>query len=391
MIKVEEAKEILSAIKIDRKIKTVSITESVGMFCAETIYSPIAVPSFDNSAMDGYALFFDDIKPVMEISGVVKAGDTLVEPLKSETIVRIFTGAPIPVGADTVVKQELVKIQDRQITIDPGLVKKGDFVRKSGAQCEIGQEVVKIGTKITTGTVALLASLGIAEIAVFKKPKVGVVLTGDEVVGSNEKLLPGQIYDANGPMLHTALLELGIEVEFVEKVKDEAKSVEESIKNLVEKVDILILSGGISVGDFDFVRPALQNLGAKELFYRIAQKPGKPLYAGILGSKVVFALPGNPSSSLSCFKVYVSPFIMRFCGAENTYQSDLKFPLAQAYNSDSSLTLFLKCELKEGEIHILSGQESFNLISFNRATGLVEIPNSDTQSSKGNLYNYYPF
>lgn len=391
MITVKEARKILAEKRISRRTKTLPIAKSVGMFCSKNIVSPISVPSFDNSAMDGYALAFDDLKSEMEISGEVKAGDSSINQLKTGTAVRIFTGAPIPEGADTIVKQEIVTIQKGKFVVDPSQVKQGEFVRKAGSQCQKGQEVLLSGTEISSGTVALLASLGIREVEVYDKPKVGVILTGDEVVDSDQELQLGQIYDANGPMLCTALLQLGIEVEFVEKVKDEAEALEDAIKSLLEKVDILILSGGISVGDYDFVRPALQNLGVKELFYKVAQKPGKPLYAGTLGSKTIFALPGNPSSSLSCFRIYVSPFIRQFFGADHAFETQFKFPLAESFQNDSSLTFFLKCELKAGEIHLLRGQESFNLIAFNKATGLVEIPVSDQKYQKDQVFNYYPF
>lgn len=391
MITVKEAKKILSEIPFNRRTNTLPIAKSVGMFCAKNIVSPISVPSFDNSAMDGYALAIEDLKSEMEISSEVKAGDSSMNKLKTGTAVRIFTGAPIPEGADTIVKQENVTIQNGKFVVDPSQVKQGEFVRKAGTQCQKGQEVLQIGTKISSGTVALLASLGIQEVEVYEKPKVGVILTGDEVISSDHELQPGQIYDANGPMLSTALTQLGIYVEFVEKVKDEAEAVENAIKLLLEKVDILILSGGISVGDYDFVRPALQNLGVKELFYKVAQKPGKPLYAGVLGAKTIFALPGNPSSSLSCFRIYVDPFIRQFFGDDQAYENHYKFSLAEPFQNDSSLTFFLKCALKAGEIHLLSGQESFNLISFNQATGLVEIPASDQKEQKEQVFNYYPF
>lgn len=388
MITVQEAKKTLAEVPFNRRTKLLPINKSIGMFCAENIASPISVPSFDNSAMDGYALAFEDLKPEMEISGEVKAGNSTSNKLKTGTAVRIFTGAPIPEGADTIVKQEIVSIKNGKFAVAPSQVKQGEFVRKAGTQCQIGQEILQIGTEIFSGTVALLASLGIQEVKVFDKPKVGVILTGDEVVSAEHLLQPGQIYDVNGPMLRTALLQLGIEVEFVEKVKDDAEAVENSIKTLLEKVDILILSGGISVGDYDFVRPALQNLGVKELFYKVAQKPGKPFYAGTLGAKTVFALPGNPSSSLSCFRIYVNPFIRQFSGDNQAFKTQFKFPLAENFQNDSSVTFFLKCVLNAGEIHLLSGQESFNLIAFNQATGLVEISASD---QKEQVFNYYPF
>ncbi|MCH7414800.1 molybdopterin molybdotransferase MoeA [Belliella sp. R4-6] len=391
MITVDIAKSILKSLAIQREMITIPIVDAVDCFCAEAVFSPISVPSFDNSAMDGYALCFDELQSEMEISAMVKAGSTTKEAIKTGTAVRIFTGAPIPSGADTVVKQEIVRVNGNRFSIDPSLVNKGDFVRVVGAQCKADDEILGRGDKISFGTIALLASLGVQDVKVFRKPKVGVILTGDEVVTSELELQDGQIYDANGPMLCAALMKLGIQVEFVEKVKDEAFEVEASIKKLIEKVDVLILSGGISVGDFDFVRPALQNLGIEELFYKVAQKPGKPFYAGVLGSKFIFALPGNPSSSLSCFQVYVRPFLNRFSGDEYAYDSDFKFPLVQEYKTDSSLTFFLKCELKNNMVRVLNGQESFNLVSFNKATGLVEIPSRDAQDVNDGLYNYYPF
>lgn len=393
MISVAEAKDLLQrlgTINGRKRSKLIPLVESTGMYSAESIFAPNSVPPFDNSAMDGYALCYDELKPVMSLSATIRAGGPTVNPLQKDKVVRIFTGAPIPSGADTVVKQEDTSADAEHITIDTLKVNKGDFVRKAGAQCRMGEALFKADTKITVGVIALLSSFGIQNIKVWEKPKVGILLTGDEVVSGDQPLLPGQIYDANGPMLQTALSEMGIMVDIVAKVRDEKQAVQASLSQLIAKVDILLVSGGISVGDFDFVRPALEKLGVNALFYKVAQKPGKPLYVGHIDDKTIFALPGNPSSALNCFMVYVKPFIHQYCGGQNAWKPVRYLPLAHHYSKNSSLTFFLKCVLENDQITILDGQESFNLISFSIASGLLEIPAHITKAGEDDTFAYYP-
>jgi molybdopterin molybdotransferase len=264
-------------------------------------------------------------------------------------------------------------------------------LRRAGSQCEQGQLILPEGTRITPGTIGLLASLGIEEVSVFAAPQVSIILTGDEVVELGQALQPGQIYNANGPALLGYLSQLGISDAKVYKVKDDSTEVIRVIGEALTSADVLLLTGGISVGDFDFVKEGLAENGVETLFYKVKQKPGKPLLAGVKGSKLVFALPGNPASVLTCFMQYVKPSLGQWMGNPAAWEQARSYPLATNWEKQVKLTVFLKARLVAGEVEVLPGQESFNLLSFGSADGLIEI-NEDQQSLKeGTLVPFYPW
>jgi len=264
-------------------------------------------------------------------------------------------------------------------------------LRRAGSQCELGQLILPEGTRITPGTLGLLASLGTEEVSVFAAPQVSVILTGDEVVELGQALQPGQIYNANGPALLGYLSQLGISDVKVYKVKDDLAEVIRVIGEALASADVLLLTGGISVGDYDFVQEGLAENGVETLFYKVKQKPGKPLWVGTRSEQTVFALPGNPASVLSCFMQYVKPCLQQLLGDPDAWKSPQLYPLAQGWKKDVSVTVFLKAKLEQGQIHILPGQESFNLLSFGVADGLVEVGEHLFEVEAGTALPFYPW
>jgi molybdopterin molybdotransferase len=236
-----------------------------------------------------------------------------------------------------------------------------------------------------------LASLGVEEVSVFAAPLVSIILTGDEVVEVGQALQPGQIYNANGPALLGYLSQLGISTVKVYKVKDDPNEVIRVIGEALATSDVLLLTGGISVGDFDFVKEGLAENGVETLFYKVKQKPGKPLLAGIKGSKLVFALPGNPASVLTCFMQYVKPSLGQWMGNPAAWEQPSRYPLATNWEKQVKLTVFLKARLVSGVVEVLSGQESFNLLSFGSADGLIEIGEDQQALKEGTLVSFYPW
>ena len=390
-IAVNEAKEILNSLSHAGKNVQLPLQKSLGYFTAAPIHASMQVPSFDNSGMDGYAFAWKDGGDSRQLAQVVQAGVFPEFTLASGTAVRIFTGAPVPVGADTIVQQEWVRVEGDRIFFELEKLSQGMNLRRAGSQCEQGQLILPEGTRITPGTLGLLASLGIEEISVFAAPQVSIILTGDEVVEVGQALQPGQIYNANGPALLGYLSQLGIIAVKVHKVKDDAHEVIRVIGEALASSDVLLLTGGISVGDFDFVKEGLEQNGVEALFYKVKQKPGKPLLAGIKGDKLIFALPGNPASVLTCFMQYVKPSLAQWMGNPAAWEGPRYYPLAQGWEKQVKLTVFLKATLVAGKVQILPGQESFNLLSFGIADGLVEVAEDLNHPNEGDLVPFYPW
>ncbi len=362
---------------------------SNGKILAKGIVAPMDVPSFDNSAMDGYAIAWQDEGEIREVVGLVAAGDSELKSLQKGEAVRIFTGAPIPPGADTVIQQEKIIRTGNRIQFERYEFRKGTSVRLRGAQCKKGDEILEAGSQINPGTIALLASLGISEIEVYDLPTIALIVTGNELREIGQELSPGQIYNSSGPAIQAYLATIGVNDIRIFHTEDDFEKVILTIREALKVCDFLLLTGGISVGDFDFVKDGLKENEVEEIFYKITQRPGKPLFAGKKKGKVIFALPGNPASVLTCFLNYVKPSILQWAGHSDSWKPTLVLPLADIFTKSVNLTLFLKAKIENGKIKILPGQESFNLLSFGQADGLAEIPIESEFLESGTLVSFY--
>ncbi|KQB39634.1 gephyrin-like molybdotransferase Glp [Flavobacterium aquidurense] len=388
MIQVAEALSIIAENSTRMPVQKIQVSKSLGYILAETVYSPIAMPPFRQSAMDGYA-FIHSEKHQYDIVGISQAGDHSKIKLKENEAVRIFTGAHVPDNADTVVMQEHVMANENSILITR-MPERYTNVRNKGEQ--IGQEqiVFDANTLITPAAIGFLACLGITEIEVYKKPKVAILVTGNELIKSGEKLSKGKIYESNSVMLQAALQTIGIKKTKVYKVKDSLKATKKSLKEILKKYDIVLISGGISVGDYDFVKEALLENEVQELFYTINQKPGKPMFFGSKNETLVFALPGNPASSLTNFYIYVYPAIKNRMGFSDTHLPKLVRKLNSAFTNTTGKTLFLKALYDETNVTILDGQSSAMLNTFAIANSLLIVPNDIENLKKGQPVTLLP-
>lgn len=383
MISVKEALDLI-------KINTKHITEEVIPLCeafdrvlSQDVYSAINMPPFDQSAMDGYAVnYSDDTTNSFKVIGEIKAGDDATSVTINEgEAVRIFTGAMVPETAVTVIKQEIVERNGDQIDITEDFVY-GANIRRKGEQVEKGGLAAVKGTTLTPGTVGYLAGLGIDKVNVSKLPGITIIVTGSELITADEELTPGKIYESNAIMLQAALHRFGLDCN-IDKVKDDYSSTKEMIAGALQNSDVLLLSGGISVGDYDFVAQALEELGTEKIFHRIKQKPGKPLYYGKNKHTSIFALPGNPASALSCFYVYVAYALQLICGNKDPFVPMLEFELSHDFEKKGSLTHFLKARVTEGKIAVLSAQSSAMLSAFTSSNALMVIPEDTNDLKEG--------
>ncbi len=371
MISVSKALDLIKSHSSQLPTVKMPLRDSYGCFLAEEVLAPISLPSFRQSAMDGYAFRSGEIRE-LEVVGECKAGDALEFELLENQAVRIFTGARVPDRADTVIIQEHVEAGGSKISILQ-LPEKYANVRKVGEQVQAGDHVLPAGTKINESIIGFLASFGITEVLVFNKPKITLIVTGNELQEPGSHLKPGCIYESNAIMLESALKSRGFDSVRLLKVEDDLESTKKVIATGLES-DLLLISGGISVGDYDFVNESLQANGVREIFYKVNQKPGKPLWFGKKESTLVFALPGNPSSSLTCFLIYALSALKIMSGNTNfnlDFQSGI---LKHRTFNKFGKTVFLLGTEKNGEIEIFEKQASSMLISYALGNALVMIP-----------------
>ncbi|HEY5370357.1 MAG TPA: gephyrin-like molybdotransferase Glp [Hanamia sp.] len=386
MISVVEAKKIIWENVAPLPLQNISLEKTAGYVLAKDIFSPIHLPPFPQSSMDGYAFSFSDwqTNEKLKISGSIPAGSQNNDELKPGSAVRIFTGAAVPPGADTVVMQEKTFVENDALIICDENIKQGMNVRPAGLEIKPNVFALKKDTFINPASIGFLASMGINEVPVYPKPSVTIIITGDELKEPGSTLLHGQIYESNSYTLVAALEQLRIAPVYVLRVKDDLALLTGSLKESLLKSDVILLTGGISVGDYDFVLQATINNNIQKLFHRIKQKPGKPLYFGKLEDKYVFGLPGNPASSLTCFYEYVAPALGKLCNRDLSLKK-LRVPIMQDFKKPAGLTYFLKGYYDDMGVHIFEAQESFRLSSFSTANCLVQIDEEITECKKGEL------
>jgi molybdopterin molybdotransferase len=382
MISVEQALTIVQdSIEQTKHFQLLEVGKATGFVLFEDVVSKINMPPFRQSAMDGYALCLND-ELSYHLIGEVKAGDNYHPVLKAGEAIRIFTGSPVPDTANAVIMQERVKVENNFITIDAH-VPVNDNIRPLGEQILEGQTALKKGSLLTPAAIGFISSLGIKNISVYKKPSVAIIATGNELAEAGNELKYGQIYESNGAMLTSALTELGYLNVINYKVEDTYQATYEILQKVIASHDVVLVSGGISVGDYDFVGKALSDLGVEELFYKVNQKPGKPLFFGKKDSKIVFALPGNPGAALTCFYIYVQSALQKLSGNPDFSVLRTKAKSKSDFTKKGSRAQFLKAIYKAGTVEILEGQNSSMLNTFASGNALVYL-SEDSDSIKIN-------
>ncbi len=319
MLSFEQALEkLLSAAQAVEEVRSLPLTAAPGRVLAAPQQSTVAVPPLDNSAMDGYAVRLADISAIgvcLPVSQRIPAG-TVGTTLQAGTAARIFTGAPIPAGADAVVMQELCAHGENGVVINH-LPRANENIRRAGEDIAVGDQILKPGIKLRPQDIALAASAGLPELPVYRRLRVGVFFTGDELVQPGEPLPPGAIYNSNRYALRALLEGLGCEVRDLGTVPDNFEATRDALRRAAADNDLIVTSGGVSVGEEDHVKPAVEAEGQLDM-WKIAIKPGKPLAFGEVrreGGKAWFiGLPGNPVSAIVTFMIMVRPFILRLQG-----------------------------------------------------------------------------
>ena len=369
MINPNEALNLIQGLIVPQQVQIIAIQDAIGLILAEDLSADRDFPPFNRAMMDGIAIKNITLKK-WPIQDIAFAGEPQKLLRNSDAAIEIMTGAPLPLGCISIIKIEdivFVDIAGEKWAEYKGLdsIKQGQFVHAQASDCQQNDLILSSGTKIGPVEVAIAATIGKTQLSVFKKPAIAIFSTGDEIVGIHEKPKAHQIRTSNSVMLESVLKSHGFSTT-VAHVKDEKSVVEKSLESALEKHDILLLSGGVSAGKKDFIPEVLEELGFKPIFHKISQKPGKPLYVGNrTDGKVVFAFPGNPISTLTCFWIYFLPWLLG---------NQLILSTIQVVNlpySNPKLDQWLPVKINGELAETLKNNGSGDLIHWKFADGLV--------------------
>lgn len=374
MISVATARQLVAENTDRMAPQVISLKNALGKILASDTRAEADVPAFAQSAMDGYAFSFDDWHngSALKISGEIAAGAGEEKFVVKGEAIRIFTGAPVPSSVNTVVMQEKTRLVSDGLLIEDELLTRGANIRPAGSEIKKGELALKAGSRLTPAAIGFLAGIGINRVAVYPDPVITIIITGDELQEPGESLKYGQVYESNSYTLSAALANAGLPDVKVVKVKDNAHELTWTMRRALEASDLVLLTGGVSVGDYDFVIKAAEDCKVQTVFHKIKQRPGKPLFFGKKEPAILFGLPGNPSSVLTCFYMYVLPALELLTQRPLSLRT-LQVPLINSYTKQHTLTHFLKGWYDGAGVSILDAQESYRLSSFAQANCLVEL------------------
>jgi molybdopterin molybdotransferase len=370
-------------------VESVKLEQSLGRVLAESICANRDLPPYDVSAMDGFAVRSADVvnAPVtLEVIEDIKAGDMPTKIVQIGQCSRIMTGAPLPQGADAVIRVEDTQVESHTSVQIVKAVKCGNDVRSQGEGMKTGEVVLQAGTEITPGVIGILATVKAAQFAVHRRPRVAILSTGNELEGMDDPVDPNKIPDSNTYALMAQVQALGIAPVLLGIARDDPIELEQYLRRGLE-FDVLLVSGGTSVGVHDYVRPTIEKLGVQMKFWRVAMKPGHPLAFGITNKTAVFGLPGNPVSSMVCVEEFVAPALRHMMGNTRLYRRTVTARLAHAIKFRQGRTEFIRVQLTQdaaGYVASSTGTQSSGvLLSMAKADGLLVVPLNSTDLAAG--------
>lgn len=384
---------LLAQVQTKPKIETRPLSQALGCVLAQSVVSPVNVPPHDNSMMDGYAVRAEDIQPglVLPISQRIPAG-THPEPLAPGSVARIFTGAPIPAGANAVVMQEQAELSDTGVQFEAP-VQVGQNIRQCGEDIAQNASILEPGQRLRPQDLALIASVGQAQVAVYKPLKLVTISTGDELLEPGTAPEPGKIYNSNHTNLMALVMQLGFEWMDLGQVADNLDATKAALAKAAELGDVIITTGGVSVGEEDHLKPAVESLGKLDM-WQVKMKPGKPLAFGEVSGKPFLGLPGNPVSAFTTFNLFARPFLMRLQGLAKVEAQSVWVQADFDWLKPGFRREFVRARLHNQAsrtwAQIYPQQGSGVLTSTVWAAGLVVIP-EDSVVRKGDWVEYISF
>jgi len=397
MINVDQALQLIAEQSIVVTSEMVPLNLALGRILATPINADRDFPPYHRITMDGIAIRFQDFllgKRQFSIQGVQAAGDAPLTLNKEHACLEVMTGAVLPKMADTVIRYEDVEIKDNTATILVDQLKEGQNIHGQGSDRKQGTEIIPPGTKIRAAEIAILASVGKTTVEVKTLPRIAVISTGDELVQVSLQPLPHQIRRSNSHMLEAALNENGYTAT-LHHLNDDKQEILVALQQLLEENEVIILSGGVSKGKFDYLPDALAELGVGKVFHKVKQRPGKPFWFGnsTKHNTIIFALPGNPVSTFICAHHYVIPWLNNQSGQQQGI--DLKYKLSENVHFKPDLTYFVPVKLglsgEEIVAYPFKGNGSGDFANLVHADGFVKLPKGEMVYNKDQFYNYYKF
>ena len=367
-ISLEEAINILNDNVEHLDVEEVNLIDGIKRISATDIYSTIDNPPFDKSAMDGYAVIAEDskLKEKIKIIDKVFAGNLCDSIVTSKTAVRIMTGAPIPSGANAVIKQEDITLRDDNYIILNNSVKENGNICLKGEDIKKGTLLVKKGKKLDYADIGIIASSGIEKIKVYKLPKIALISTGDEVIDIADALMPGKIFNSNKYSIISRIKELGYDIQYTTHVKDIENQIEECINSISNNIDIIITTGGVSVGEKDLLNEAIDNINGKRLFWKVKIKPGSAVLCSKVNNALVISLSGNPTAALTAFELFVKTSLEKMCGYEKLEVKREKAILCDNFNKKSPQRRFIR-----GRVVIEEGKQMVYITQIKSGNGIL--------------------
>jgi molybdopterin molybdotransferase len=401
MISFEESLEHIFRHSKVGSVQTKDLALAQNHVLAEDLICPFDLPRFNSSSVDGYGVKLEDLEgasadnPVtLAIQDEIQAGSKNQDPLKAKHSLAIMTGAPVPHGVEAVVMKEYCHLESNKVLIKK-TAKQGENIRYKGEESKSGQTILSEGNLLNPAAIGLAATLGFDKVAVYKKPKVCLLITGNELVQPGNVLAPGQIYDANSYSMSQALISIGLEAPIVLYAQDNKEETKKKLEEALKSADLIVSTGGVSVGDYDYIKTAAEELGTETIFWRIALKPGKPVYFGKYSKgeksspKIIFGLPGNPVSCLVTLHQLVLPAIRLMCGLKSKASIKHKARLSNTIKKQAGRMEFVRGIYSiddQGAIQVspTTGQESHMLSGLAKANCLIHFPLEASEISAGN-------
>ena len=395
MVTVEEATRIVLSTLYKPVVAKCDLNDAYGCVLGEAVQADRDFPPFDRVAMDGIAIAFDEWKGGRKefvIEGMQRAGQPQVSLSDIEHAIEVMTGAVLPDGTDTVIRFEDIVIHNNIATILIPVIEEGQNIHPQGKDAKQGDVLLSPGTKLSPAEIALLASIGLSDVPTVSYPKAAIVSSGDELVEVNEVPELYQIRRSNTYAIQAAMKDLGWNGTLFH-LHDQKEFVIDSLDVIAEGHDVLIISGGVSKGRFDFIPEGLEAIGVKKLFHQVSQRPGKPFWFGVSKKgKIVFALPGNPVSTYMCFYRFVLPWLWESLGVKYKAQHAV---LAEDYTFEADLTYFLQVKIENENgclmAHPATGGGSGDFANLKNVDGFLELPRGKNVFKKGEVFPFFTF
>jgi molybdopterin molybdotransferase len=394
MVSVEEAESIILCNLFKPKLQSIKIEDAVGRVLAETVKADRDFPPFNRVAMDGIAILYQSFKlgqRTFSLEGIQSAGMSPLKLQNESNAIEVMTGAMLPDGTDSVIRYEDLEIKNGTANILIDTIDRNQNIHPQAQDCKMGERLLSEGFKISPAEIALLASVGKNQVNVFELPKTAIISTGDELVDVDEQPLPWQIRRSNAYALQAAFKQMNHNADQFH-ISDSEEALHQDLTRIFETYELIILSGGVSKGKYDFVPKTLELLGIQKLFHQVSQKPGKPLWFGRSDTHTVFALPGNPVSTYMCFYRFIKPWLEKSIGlkSENNYAI-----LARDFQFKPALTYFLQVKTvnEQGKLmaYPQAGGGSGDFANLKDVNGFLELPMDQSEFKSGEVFPFHSF